>query len=486
MRFEDILKGVEYEKINGDMAVEVTDIAYDSRKVKDGFVFVAIEGVVTDGHKFIEMAIKQGAKAVVIEKDVEVGYGDVAVVKVKNARPVLSAMSANLFDHPASKMTMVGVTGTKGKSSVVHMIRQILEAAGHKCGVIGTIGIYIDGKTQKSEHTTPESYELQKYFSEMVDAGVEYAIMEVSSQAFKMDRVYGVNYDYALFTNLYPDHIGKGEHETFEEYRDCKAMLFNQSKYGLFNMDNENSQYMYDKAKCQKETFGTGEGVDYRIVNVEHVAKTGDLSMKCGISGKINEEITIGLPGRFNCYNAVSAIALCDMMGVDPEVSKDALKVVNINGRVESVKVSDDFSVFIDFAHNGVSSKSVLETLREYKPNRIISVFGCGGNRSKLRRYEMGEEVGAHSDLSVITADNPRTEKIEDIVKDILVGMEKSGGKYEIVYDREEAVKFAIENARKGDIVILLGKGHEDYQEVNGVKHHYTEKEAILKAVGKM
>lgn len=486
MRLEQILTDVEYKILQGTLDKDVADIAYDSRKTVKGGMFVAIQGTLVDGHNFINSAVEAGAEVIVVEKETDVENKDITVLLVENGRKALSLMSAAYFDHPAKKMITVGITGTKGKSTTEHMVRDIIEKSGKTCGIIGTVGAFMNGRSVPTEHTTPESYELQKLFAMMVEEGCEYMVMEVSSQGIKMDRVAGIEFDYGVFTNISPDHIGPGEHENFEEYLSCKAELFRRCKTGIINRDDEHYDDIVKHATCRIVTFGTSEKADMRAHDIHHVSKGGELSMEFQAEGVMEGEIVVGLPGRFNIYNALCAACTGVALGMPKEVILHALEHVKVQGRVEVMPVSEDFSVLIDFAHNGVSSESVLSTLREYNPHRIVSIFGCGGNRSKVRRYEMGEVIGRMSELAIITSDNPRRENVMDIIEDIKVGMAKSDGTYVVIPDREEAVAYALEHAEKGDMIILLGKGHEEYQEINGIKYHYSDREAIVKGMKKV
>ncbi len=486
MRLEQILTDVEYKILQGTLDKDVADIAYDSRKTVKGGMFVAIQGTVVDGHNFIESAVEAGAEVIVVEKETDVENKDITVLLVENGRKALSLMSAAYFDYPAKKMITVGITGTKGKSTTEHMVRDIIEKSGKICGIIGTVGAFMNGRSVPTEHTTPESYELQKLFAMMVEEGCEYMVMEVSSQGIKMDRVAGIEFDYGVFTNISPDHIGPGEHENFEEYLSCKAELFRRCKTGIINRDDEHYDDIVKHATCPIVTFGTSEEADMRACDIRHVSKGGELSMEFHAEGALEGEIVVGLPGRFNIYNALCAACTGVALGMPKEVILHALEHVKVQGRVEVMPVSEDFSVLIDFAHNGVSSESVLSTLREYNPHRIVSIFGCGGNRSKVRRYEMGEVIGRMSELAIITSDNPRRENVMDIIEDIKVGMAKSDGTYVVIPDREEAVAYALEHAEKGDMIILLGKGHEEYQEINGIKYHYSDREAVVKGMKKV
>lgn len=477
-----LLEKTEYELVQGTTETEVADIAYDSRKIKPGMLFAAIDGTVVDGHKFILDVIKKGASVLVVEKDVKIADKDITVVKVKNGRAALSRMSAAFFDYPAKKMISIGITGTKGKSTVTYMIRDIIEKSGKTCGIVGTIGVAINGKITPTEHTTPESYDLQKYFSDMVEAGCDYMVMEVSSQGIKMDRVAGMSFDYGVFTNLSPDHIGPNEHKDFDEYLDCKSRLFRMCRTGIVNADDEHKDEIVKNATCEIKTFGTKDA-DMTATKIEHVNEAGNLSMKFHAEGLLEGDIIVGLPGRFNIYNGMCAACVGALLGLPRDIILHALEHVEVRGRVENVPTGRNFSVLIDFAHNGVSTESVLKTLRGYNPGRIVAIFGCGGNRSKLRRYEMGEAVGNLAELAIVTSDNPRTEDVNDIIEDIKVGLAKTKGEYVVIPDRQEAVNYAVQNAKEGDMIILLGKGHEEYQEINGVKHHYSEREAVANAL---
>ena len=520
MTLEKLLVDVDYELLQGELATEVVDIAYDSRKVKDGFLFAAIAGTVVDGHKFIGGVIEQGASAIMVEKSleqIESEFGvkipsNVAVVKVENGREGLSLISQNYFDHPMKKMISIGITGTKGKSTTTYLIKNILEQTGKKCGIIGTIGVAIGDQVTPIEHTTPESYDLQSYINDIANAGCDYFVMEVSSQGVKMDRVAGMHFDYGIFTNITPDHIGENEHEDFNDYLRCKAALFDRCNIGIFNADDPHTAGIIESAHCIVKTYGV-QGVqsnpaaqpveitdeqylsscrnytgkrDLVAVDVEHVNDSSELSMSFGLRGLINGNAKVGLPGLFNVYNALSAVTLGALIGVDDTKIINAIKKVEVRGRVEAVPTGRDFSVLIDFAHNGVSTESVLKTLRGYEPGRLIAIFGCGGNRSKLRRYEMGEAVAKLADYAYVTSDNPRTEKFEDIVEDIKVGLSKGDIDYAVIEDRMEAVASAVKNAKSGDMIVLLGKGHEEYQEIQGVKHHYSEREAVAAALAQL
>lgn len=486
MKIKELLEKQDYELLQGSIETDISDIVYDSRHAGPGMLFVAIAGTVTDGHKYISEVISKGVSAVVVEKETEVENPDITMIKVADGRAALSLISQAFFGYPMEKMVSVGITGTKGKSTTAHMIKDIIEKSGKRCGLIGTVGIYIDGKTEPAEHTTPESYDLQRYFAEMVKAGCEYVVMEVSSQGIKMKRVHGLMYDYGVFTNLSPDHIGPNEHKDFEEYKWYKSRLFQMCRTGIINSDDEHWRDIVKEATCEIKTYGMKKG-DMIASAIENVNEGGRLSVKFHSDGILEGDVIIGMPGRYNAYNGMCAALVGMLLGVPEPVILQALEYMReVRGRLESVPTGKGFSVLIDFAHNGVSAKSVLNALREYHPSQIIAVFGCGGDRSRLRRYEMGEVVGNLAELAVVTSDNPRTEDVMDIVEDIKVGLSRTNGQYVVIPDRQEAVDYAVSKAGEGDIVILLGKGQEEYQEIQGVKYPYSEREAVENALKKL
>ena len=478
MQLKELLIQIPYQCIKGTEEVEVNHLIYDSRKVEEGDVFVCLTGAVSDGHDYIEDVIKKGAKAIIVEKEVEVQH-EVTVIRVENTRYALACMSAEYFGRPYEKLITIGITGTKGKTTTSYMIQKILERAGKKVGVIGTIGVVIGEEHYKTANTTPESYDVQYYFKKMVEAGCEYVVMEVSSQGLKYNRVAGFTFDYGIFTNLTPDHIGPAEHDSLEDYIYSKSLLFRRCKKGILNGDDPHTKEMLVNHSCEVETFGFGEEDTYRASNMQLLSASGFLGVSFVISGKMEAEVKVNIPGRFSVYNALSAIALCHNLGVSEEAILDGLRKIRVKGRVEIVPYSDDFTVLIDYAHNAVSTESLLTTLREYQPKRLITLFGAGGNRDRNRRYDMGEISGKIADLSIITSDNPRFEKPEAIIEDIKVGVERSGGKYIAITDRREAIHYALDHGQKGDIIAMLGKGHEEYVEIEGVRYPFSEVEEI-------
>jgi len=346
-------------------------------------------------------------------------------------------------------------------------------------GLVGTIEVIIGDEHIHANNTTPESYLLQEYFARMVDAGLDTVVMEVSSQALMLHRTQGFVFDYGIFTNLEPDHIGPNEHASFEEYLHCKGLLFKQCKVGIVNGDDEHWQAVTEGHTCALESFGMGEHCMLRAENRQLVHKPGELGVTFHVTGLMNFDVEVPMPGKFSVYNALAAIAICRHFKVDEEAIKKALLQAKVKGRIEMIKVSDQFTLLIDYAHNAMALESLLTTLREYEPHRLVSLFGCGGNRSRQRRFEMGEVSGRLADLTIITSDNPRFEEPQDIINDIKTGMAKTDGKYVEICDRKEAITYAIEHGEPGDIIVLAGKGHEDYQEIKGVKHPMDERDLI-------
>lgn len=478
MTLERLMEKLPYEVVQGSIDVPVTELVFDSRKAcKDG-VFVCISGAVVDGHSFIDEVVSKGITSIVVEKDVTAPAG-VNVIKVESTRLALAYMSAAYFDYPAEKLKTIGITGTKGKTTTSYMVKSILEKTGFKTGLIGTIETIIGDTHIPAVNTTPESYVVQQSFRQMVDAGIECVVMEVSSQGLMLHRVGGFTFDYGIFTNLEPDHIGPNEHKDFAEYLQCKGMLFKQCKMGIVNIDDVHTQKVLEGHTCQVESFGFSEEADLRAQNVELINKPGFLGVSYQISGKMNMDVAIDVPGKFSVYNSLAAISICRHFGVKDEAIKEALAGIRVKGRVELLPVSKHFTLMIDYAHNAMSLESLLTTLKAYHPKRLVCLFGCGGNRSKLRRYEMGEVSSKLADLTVITSDNPRDEEPQAIMDDILTGVKKADGEYVMIADRKEAIRYCMVHAKEGDVIVLAGKGHEDYQEIKGKKHHMDERELV-------
>ena len=478
----ELLKDLKYEVLSGSIDVNVSELVYNTRKVKKECMFVCIKGATFDSHDVAGEAAKNGAVVIVAEHPVDVPAGT-AVVLVEDTRYALALISAAYFGYPAKKLKVIGITGTKGKTTTTFMIRSILEHAGISTGLIGTIEVIIGDKHIPAHNTTPESYEVQEYFAQMVAAGCKVAVMEVSSQGLKLHRTAGIRFDIGIFTNLAPDHIGENEHASFEEYMECKSRLFRQCDIGIVNADDEHCSDILKGHTCKVETYGFSEKADLRASDLKLVNRPGFLGVDYHVSGLLNFDVEIDMPGRFSVYNSLVAIAVCRHFDIPKEDMLAALEVVQTKGRIEKVKVSDDFTLMIDYAHNAMSLESLLTTLKEYNPKRLVCLFGCGGNRSKLRRYEMGEVSGNLADLTVITSDNPRFEEPQAIIDDIKTGIAKTSGKYVEIIDRKEAIRYVIENGRPGDVIVLAGKGHEDCQEICGVKHPMDERVLIAEVL---
>ena len=478
MKLSSLLEKLEYTCVQGSTEQEVTGVVYDSRKVTDGSLFICIRGAVVDGHKFIPDVTAKGAKVLVVEEEVS-APSDVTVIQVTDTRYAMAFISAAWFGHPAEKLKTIGITGTKGKTTTTYMVKSILENAGYKVGLIGTIEAIIGDKVIPASNTTPESYVVQKYFREMVDAGCDCVVMEVSSQGLMLHRTQGFVFDFGIFTNIEPDHIGPNEHKDFDHYLSCKAMLLKQCRVGIVNRDDEHFDRIVEGHTCTLETYGFSKEADLRAEDARLIGGKGYLGISYQLKGLMDFPVEIDIPGKFSIYNSLTAIAICRHFKVSQENILKALKVAKVKGRIEMVKVSDEFTLMIDYAHNAMALESLLTTLREYHPHRLVCLFGCGGNRSRLRRYEMGEVSGRLADLTIITSDNPRDEEPQAIIDDIKVGMAKTEGKYVEIPDRKEAIAYAIHHGEPGDIVVLAGKGHEDYQEIKGKKYPMDERVLI-------
>jgi len=478
IQLKDLLKNLEYEIVQGTEDCLVSEVVYDSRKVSEGCLFICIEGAVFDGHDYAVKAA-ESARVIVVSKDVEGLSELVTVVKVKDTRYAMAFISAAYFGNPAEKLKVIGITGTKGKTTTTYLMKSILENAGYKVGLVGTIETIIGEKHIPAFNTTPESFVLQSYFAQMVEAGMDAVVMEVSSQGLKQHRSQGFVFDIGIFTNLEPDHIGPNEHESFEEYMYCKGLLFKQCKVGIVNGDDVHCEKVIEGHTCTIERFGFSGQADIRAENLKLIREKGMLGVAFHVNGCMEMDVRVATPGRFSVYNALTAIATCRHFQVKEEDVKKALLMAKVKGRIEMVEVSDHFTMLIDYAHNAMSLESLLTTLREYEPHRLVCLFGCGGNRSRQRRFEMGEISGKLADLTIITSDNPRFEEPQDIIEDIKTGIHKTDGKYVEISDRKEAIRYAIEHGEEGDIIVLAGKGHENYQEIKGVKYHMDERELI-------
>ncbi|MCI8760536.1 MAG: UDP-N-acetylmuramoyl-L-alanyl-D-glutamate--2,6-diaminopimelate ligase [Clostridia bacterium] len=479
MKLKEMLIGIEGLKVKGDLEIEIKEIESNSKQVKKGYLFIAIKGFDVDGHQYIESAIKKGAIAVMVEegcdlKALAIPEG-ITIVMAKNTREALAICSANFYGNPSKKFKLIGVTGTKGKTTTTFMIKEILEKAGKKVGLIGTIATYINGKKVKdSDRTTPESLELQRDFAKMVEQGIEAVVMEVSSQSLKLHRVDGCEFDIVVFTNFSEDHISPKEHPDMEDYFNSKLKLFKMCQTGITNSDD-----LYG-AKIPK-LFPNSNIVTYGIDNFANVLAKDITITNSYVDFKVkvtdrNERVKTCIPGRFSVYNSLAAICVAQKFGISPEAVKQALVEVRVPGRSELVDNKKEIPIMIDYAHSPESLENILQAVKSYTRGKVISVFGCGGDRDTAKRPIMGEISGRIADFTFLTSDNPRTEDPEEIVKQIEEGMKKTKGKYKVVVDRTEAIKEAIKMANKRDIIVLAGKGHEPYQEINGEKYPYDER----------
>ena len=485
---QSLFEKMDYEVLQGTTEGEITSLQYDSRKAEEGCLFVCMKGANFDAHEKAAEVVEAGAKVLVVEHEVTLPEGDetTLVVKVKDTREALAFLSAAYFDHPAEKLKVIGVTGTKGKTTTTYMVRSILESAGYHVGLIGTIEAIVGDREIPANNTTPESYLVQQYFREMLEAGQNVCVMEVSSQGLMMHRVDGFTFEIGIFTNLEPDHIGPNEHSSFEEYLQCKALLFQKCRLGILNCDDKHFEEILKDHTCEVETYGFSEKADIRAEHVKLVHKKGYLGVAYDVTGRVEAAVEVDVPGTFSVYNSLTAIAICHHFNVSTEDMKKALKAAKVKGRIELVRVSEEFTLMIDYAHNAMALESLLTTLKEYDPKRLLCLFGCGGNRAASRRFEMGEVSGKLADLTIITSDNPRFEEPQAIIDDIKTGIGKTDGKYVEIIDRKEAIRYAIEHGEPGDVIVLAGKGHEDYQEIKGKKYPMDERVLIREILEEM
>ena len=505
MQLDRLLNSISYESVQGSRKLCITDICYHSGRAKQGSLFVCIRGENSDGHDYIWEAVRKGVIAVVVEQscvvDTKDDYllftrqqeislmdlirtGQITVITVKDARLALSCLSAAFFDYPAKKLKMIGITGTKGKTTTAFLTAGILREAGYQTGVIGTIWIDTGKEIKEASGTTPESYDLQQYLSQMVENGCDCCVMEVSSQGIKMQRVAGVWFDIGVFLNIEPDHIGKGEHASFSEYLYCKSRLMRQCGLGIVNQDDPNVNRILHGHTCEVETFSMKHPSDVMAEGTSFYMIKGKLYSCFKVRrGAGSFTLQMQLPGVFNIYNALAAISIAFHFRVEEGQVERAMRRQTIPGRCENIGISEEYVFLIDYAHNEMSLRNLLLTLREFQPKRLVVIFGCGGNRSGLRRSRMGETAGRLADFTVLTSDNPRWEEPEKILDDIEAGIQGTNGAYVRIAERAKAVEYAVANAQEGDIIVLAGKGHEGYQEIKGIKYPMSEHELVEMAI---
>ena len=471
------------KKTNGELNININKIEYSSEKIESGDLFVAIKGLKQDGHDYITDAVANGAVAVIVEE----GYLDkvnvsVPVIVVPNSRIALAEVAAKFYDYPASKLKVIGITGTKGKTTTAYMVRDIMLAAKKKIGMIGTIYNTYADKVIEAVRTTPESLDIQKLLKDMVDSGMEYVVMEVSSHALELHRVHGIKFEIGIFTNLGREHLDF--HKDMDNYLKAKAKLFDQSIFGIINVDDIYAPKLLKHVTCKYAKYGLDNEANVSATDVRINNNYVDFKMYIN---KQLQTITVPIPGKYTVYNAVAAVAACSMLGAQMQDVLVGLSTVKVPGRSETVDINKTFAVLIDYAHNPSSLEAILVNTKKYIKGRVILVFGCGGNRDKEKRKEMGKLAGTYADFTIITTDNPRDEKPEAIAKEIEAGLKETRGLSKVIINRKDAIEFAMRIAWANDTVILAGKGHETYQELaNGKKIHFDEREIVKKAAEKM
>lgn len=484
MRLEDIFKGIDTIEKTGDMKVEITGITHDSREVKKGYLFVALKGFHSDGHDFIQKAIDLGASALLVEDKIETS--DASVMRVQDTRKTMAFAASAFYSHPSSKFELVGITGTNGKTTTSYLMKSIFEKCGRRVGLVGTIGNIIDGEFIPTTHTTPESPKLQETFSMMNERKVDTCVMEVSSHSLDLGRVLSSNFDIGVFTNLTPEHMDF--HKDLDSYFEAKSKLFFMTKKNLVNMDDQYGKKLckiLDEKGIDYLTYGFSSQAD--IYASEIVNKIEGASFKLN-TPKGSIEIGLHAPGRFNVYNALAACGTAFLMGISlDDMAQGIESIPGVRGRFEVFRCNKrEFSVIIDYAHSPDGYHNLFDTVNEFKTGKSTVIFGCGGDRDATKRPVMGEIAASKNDLVILTTDNPRSEDPEKIIKDIIPGIERAGGKYEYIVDRKEAIEHAINTAQKDDIILIIGKGHESYQLIHGVKHPFNEKEIIEAAIARI
>ena len=484
MKLNDIIKGLEIIKVDGELDLDINNVEYDSRKVSENTLFICIKGFNSDGHKYIQSAIEKGAKAFLIQDDINIdGY---TFIRVNDTRSSMAKVADNFYNHPSKKLGVIGVTGTNGKTSITTFLSEILKANNNKVGLIGTIKIFDGEKDVESNSTTPESVDLQSCFNTMVNNNCDYCAMEVSSHSLVLNRVDETDFKLGLFTNLTPDHLDF--HKDLEDYRQAKEKLFYKTSVAnIINIDDEGGKKIYENIKSLKTpvyTYGIDNKADFMAKDI-HISASG-VSYKL-ITPTYEEDVFIPVPGKFTVYNTLAVIAACYMLNIDKDVVLKALKDTNgVAGRFETVQNDKGISVIVDYAHTPDALENILNTAKEFVKGNIITIFGCGGDRDATKRPLMGKISQKLSDTCIVTSDNPRTEDPKLIIDDILDGLDKENRNYKVIIDRKEAIEEAIKMAKKDDVVIIAGKGHENYQIIGKNKHHFDDKEIARDCLAKL
>lgn len=473
MKLEELLRDVEVTELRAPGELEISDVAYDSRRVTPGAAFVAIRGFESDGHRYIPQAAEKGAACVICE---EKPAADVPYVIVKDSRLALAMVSRNFYRDPGSEMVLIGVTGTNGKTTTTYLVKHLLEQKrGATVGLIGTNGNMIGSEFLHTERTTPESCELQKLLREMADAGCTHVVMEVSSHSLVLHRVAGLHFAVGIFTNLTQDHLDF--HKTMDEYARAKSLLFSMCDRAVINLDDEWSGFMLEHCPCPAITFSEGERGDLTAHDI--ALSSAGVAFTAAYHGA-GERVKLGIPGLFSVYNALGVIGTGLSLGIELAECADSLASARgVKGRVEVVPTDGDYTILIDYAHTPDALENVLKSMRRVAKGRLVALFGCGGDRDRTKRPIMGRIAAENADFVVVTSDNPRTEQPEAIIADIVAGMEGTSTPREVITGRPEAIEWAITNHQPGDVIVLAGKGHEDYQIVGHEKHHMDEREIV-------
>ena len=474
MKLRELLKDIPVLECTADPELEICNVYYDSRRVTENSLFVAVSGFAADGNRFIPMALGKGAAAVVTAKKPE---GEVPYVLVESDRMALALLGCNFYGHPAKSMTVIGVTGTNGKTSATLLLKQVLEKTlGAKVGLIGTMANMVGDEVIPTERTTPESFELQGLFAKMRDAGCSHVVMEVSSHAVALERIGGTHFDIAAFTNLTEDHLDF--HKTMDAYCEAKAELFRRCAKAVVNGDDPYAERIFAAADCPVLETSVAKGRGLHAVDLQLLAE--GIRFTAVLEGE-REAVTLPIPGKFTVYNALTVMAIAKQLGISLSDCARALKTAQgVKGRVEVVPTPGmPYSVLVDYAHTPDGLENVLSSVKDFCKGRLIGVFGCGGDRDPMKRPLMGQIGVQLSDIAIITSDNPRTEDPMAIIEDILKGVNPELGEYIVMEDRRKAIRYAMDIAKKDDIIVLAGKGHETYQEINGIKHHLDEREEV-------
>lgn len=488
MLLKKLIQNIDYsEVINRSgldaCTLDVKMLSSDSRKVFTNSMFVCISGSISDGHDYAAAAYKNGCRIFVSERRPALP-DDAYIIITKNSRVALAQLSAAFFGHPSDELTLIGITGTKGKTTSSLLIYNILNANGVKAGYIGSNGVYYGDYRFDTINTTPESYDLHRHMRDMKDAGITAVVMEVSSQALKMARVHGIKFNVCVFTNLSPDHIGEFEHPDFDDYKTCKQSLFTDygADYIVYNCDDEYANEMIGGIRCRKASIsGKGnQSADYRAKNIAYFRSAGRISVNFDCEeAEETYPVSLSFPGEFSVYNALTSLAVCRELGLKTEQIVEAMRSVRIKGRFETYELPNGATAVIDYAHNGISLKAALTALRNYSPNRLICLFGSIGGRTKMRRAELGLVASRDADFCILTSDNPDVEPPSAIIGEIASYFTAGTCPYVAIPDRRKAIEYALENSERGDIILLAGKGHETYQLICGIREEFSEAEII-------